>query len=95
MSQQNWHNNNSQLIGNLCVQVKESLDMSNAVSPTKITARVEAESLPKSLEDTLCPAHITKLKQLKYDQAKSIRTQKALQLISSIQQQLEQLECEE
>ena len=69
--------------------------MSNAVSPSKITARVQAEILPKSLEATLCKAHIEKLKQLQYEQAKSIRTQKALKLIATMQQQLEELEQEE
>ena len=80
---------------NSCIQVKESLNMSNAVSPTKITARVQAETLPKSLEASLCNAHIAKLKQLKYDQAKTVRTQKALELIASMQQKLEELEQED
>ena len=72
-------------------QVKESLDMSNAVSPTKISARIEAEELPKSLETSLSRIHVTKLKQLKYEQAKSLRTQKALRLIEQMQKKLEDL----
>ena len=77
------------------IKVKESLNLSNAVSPETITARIEAEKLPRSLEDSLSKVHVTKLKQLKYDQAKHLRTQKALELIASMQRQLEQLEQEE
>ena len=69
--------------------------MSNAVSTSTITARIEAEQLPKSLEESLSKVHVTKLKQLQYNQAKSLRTQKALELIASMQKQLEQLEQEE
>ena len=69
--------------------------MSNAVSPTKITARIEAEKLPKSLEENLSSAHIAKLKQLQYEHAKSLRTQKAMRLIIHMQEQLDKLEQEE
>ena len=69
--------------------------MSNAIPSSTITARIEAEKLPKSLEESLSKVHVTKLKQLQYNQAKSLRTQKALELIASMQKQLEQLEQEE
>ena len=64
------------------------------MSPTKISARIEAEKLPQTLEENLSSSHVAKLKQLQYEHAKSIRTQKALKIILTMQQKLEELEQE-
>ena len=64
------------------------MDESQSLSPTEVVARIEAEQLPESLENTLSQLTINKLKQLQYEHGKAQRRQKALKLIQDLQQQL-------
>ena len=58
------------------------------LSPDKVVARIEAEKLPGSLEEQLSQAQAKKLKQLRYEEGKARRREKALKLIQTLQEQL-------
>ena len=73
-------------------KVQESMNQSSSLSPGEITARIEAETLPTSLENTLSQLHIKKLKQLQYEHGKKQRREQALQLIHQIQAELAEME---
>ena len=51
-------------------KVRDSMNQSSSLSPSKVTARIEAEELPLSLENNLSQLHIQKLKQLRYEHGK-------------------------
>ena len=69
-------------------QVRESLDISNSLSPSEITARIEAEELPSALVSNLDPEKTAKLRQVKYEHNKAARKAEALKLIQTIQNQI-------
>ena len=76
-------------------KVQESMNQSSSLSPSKVTARIEAEELPLSLENNLSQLHIKKLKQLRYEHGKQQRKEQAIQLISRLQSELESMDYTE
>lgn len=73
-------------------KVQESLNQSSSLSPGEVVARIEAEKLPSSLEETLSQLHIKKLKQLQYEHGKNLRREQAIKLIYQIRAELDQME---
>ena len=65
-------------------QIRASLNRSHSLTPSKVTARIEATELPASL-DNLPKQHIQKLKQIQFEHLREERKKKALDLIASIE----------
>ena len=65
-------------------QVRESLNRSHSLTPSKVTARIEATKLPEAL-DNLPKQHLHRLKQIQFEHLREERKRKALQLIASIE----------
>ena len=73
-------------------KVQESLNQSSSLTPGEVTARIEAETLPSSLEDHLSQPHVKKLKQLQYEHGKKMRREQAIKLIYQIRAELDNME---
>ena len=68
-------------------QIRASLDRSHSLTPSKITARIEATQLPASLATThLSQQQLLRLKQIQFEHLREERKQKAMELIASIEQ---------
>ena len=65
-------------------QIRESLDRSDSIAPTKLTARIEATELPASL-DLLSEQQRHRLKQIQFEHLRQERKKKALELIAAIE----------
>ena len=74
-------------------KVRESLDISNSLSPSEVTARIEAEELPQAFVSSLDPDQATKLRQVKYEHNKAARKEEALKLIQTIQAQIDLMDA--
>ena len=65
-------------------QIRASLNRSHSLTPSKITARIEATELPSSL-DNLPKQQLHRLKQIQFEHLREERRRKALELIASIE----------
>ena len=65
-------------------QIRASLNRSHSLTPSKLTARIEATELPPSL-DTLPKQQLHRLKQIQFEHLREERKRKALELIASIE----------
>ena len=66
-------------------QIRESLDRSDSIPPTKLTARIEATELPASLDPLLSEQQRHRLKQIQFEHLRQERKKKALELIAAIE----------
>ena len=65
--------------------IRDSLNKSDSLTPSKITARIEATELPESLDKLLSEQQLHRLKQIQFEHLRQERKKKALELIASIE----------